>query len=80
VAHSDNAAQQHIEETYSSDASGTVTVTIANLTSGYRRQYQLGRWASHGTPHVAAPQRSKPRRRKSAEDNEAKMKRETPHR
>lgn len=64
VAHSDAAALQQIEERYSSDASGTVTVTIANLTAGYNRQYQLGRWASHDTPRVSPTQRSRQRRKK----------------
>lgn len=46
IGHSPNAATQLIEETYACDASGTVGVTISNLTSGYRREYRLGRWAS----------------------------------
>jgi molecular chaperone DnaK (HSP70) len=46
VRHSEAARDQLIEERYSCDAGGTVTVDIANLTSGYERQYRLGRWAS----------------------------------
>ncbi len=46
VSYSDSAASQAIEETYTCDASGTVGVTIANLTSDYRRDYRLGRWAA----------------------------------
>jgi len=46
VSHSWAARSQHIEEIYTCDASGTVTVRIANLTSGYDRVYRLGRWAS----------------------------------
>jgi molecular chaperone DnaK (HSP70) len=46
VQHSEAVASQRIEERYSTDASGAVTVTIANLTAGYSRQYRLGRWAS----------------------------------
>jgi len=46
VVHSPSAMSQVVEEKYSCDSSGTVAVTITNLTSGYARQYRLGRWAS----------------------------------
>jgi molecular chaperone DnaK (HSP70) len=46
VQHSSAVASQRIEERYSTDASGAITVTISNLTAGYSRQYRLGRWAS----------------------------------
>lgn len=46
VEHSQAATSQAIEESYATDASGSVTVTITNLTAGYSRQYRLGRWAS----------------------------------
>lgn len=46
VERSWDARTQHIEEIYTCDASGTVTVRIANLTSGYDRVFRLGRWAS----------------------------------
>ncbi|MBV8818836.1 MAG: Hsp70 family protein [Acidobacteriaceae bacterium] len=46
VLHSPIAPSQMIEELYTCDASGTVTVTITNLTSGYVRNYRLGRWAA----------------------------------
>ena len=59
VIHSDAAREQQIEEKYSSDASGTVTVTITNLSAGYQRQYRLGRWAAQGSPRVAVTRRSK---------------------
>ncbi|MDX2151593.1 MAG: Hsp70 family protein [Bryobacteraceae bacterium] len=49
VAHSPAAAGQQIEERYRCDASGTVTVTIANRTTGYSRSYRLGRWAGENT-------------------------------
>jgi molecular chaperone DnaK (HSP70) len=40
------AAHGHsIEERYECDASGSVTVLIANTTAGYERRYRLGRWA-----------------------------------
>lgn len=45
VERSGEAARQLIEETYSVDSSGSVTVVIANLTAGYRREYRLGQWA-----------------------------------
>jgi molecular chaperone DnaK len=65
VAHSDAAQSQQIEERYSSDASGTVTVTIKNLTAGYERQYRLGRWAAKDAPIVPAKTRATHRRRKA---------------
>jgi molecular chaperone DnaK (HSP70) len=58
VTHSEAAQSQQIEEKYSSDASGTVTVTIANMTAGCQREYRLGRWASKETSATV----SKPRR------------------
>jgi molecular chaperone DnaK (HSP70) len=57
VEHSQAAMSQEIEEKYSSDASGTVTVTITNITAGYERQYRLGRWAAKDTPAVAVKPR-----------------------
>ncbi len=57
VERSEAAMSQEIEEKYSIDASGTVTVTISNLTAGYERQYRLGRWAAKEAPMVAAKQR-----------------------
>ncbi len=64
VAHSDAAQSQQIEAKYASDASGTVTVTIKNLTAGYERQYRLGRWAAKDAPIVPAKTRSTHRRRR----------------
>jgi len=46
VERSSEAARQWIEETYSVDSSGSVTVVISNLTAGYRREYRLGQWAA----------------------------------
>ena len=46
VRHSESAMSQLVEESYTCDASGTVTVTIANLSAGYQREYRLGRWAA----------------------------------
>lgn len=45
VTHSEVAPQQEILETYSCDAAGRLTVTIANLSAGYERSYKLARWA-----------------------------------
>jgi molecular chaperone DnaK len=44
---------QQIEERYSCDATGMVTVTIRNLTANYGRKYQLGRWS--GKSKVVKP-------------------------
>jgi hypothetical protein len=60
VLHSYAAPSQQIEETYASDASGTVTVTISNRTAGYQRQYRLGRWASK-EPVISSAKLPKPR-------------------
>jgi molecular chaperone DnaK (HSP70) len=45
VAHAPSAESQEIEEHYACDASGSVAVTIRNLTSNYAREYRLGRWS-----------------------------------
>jgi molecular chaperone DnaK (HSP70) len=37
-------AGQEIKETYTCDSNGAVVVRISNLTSGYQREYRLGRW------------------------------------
>jgi molecular chaperone DnaK (HSP70) len=62
------AAEAHeIEEVYSIDASGTVTITIANLTARYERAYRLGRWASKDAPVTPAKPRMRHVARKQAE-------------
>jgi len=62
------AAQSHeIEETYSIDASGTVTIAIGNLTAGYQRAYRLGRWASKDAPLAPSKPRMRHVTRKQAE-------------
>jgi molecular chaperone DnaK (HSP70) len=66
IAHSAAVTSEDIEEKYSCDASGTVTVTVSNLTSGYERQYRLGRWASDDPRAVAAKPRSRTARHKLA--------------
>lgn len=60
------AWSQEIEETYTCDAGGAVTVRIANLTAGYERIYRLGRWAVPSEPIVPGKgkkaRKAKPRR------------------
>lgn len=67
VTHSAAARAQQIEESYSIDASGTVTITITNLTSDYERVYRLGRWASKDAPVAPAKPRMRHVARKQAE-------------
>jgi molecular chaperone DnaK len=66
VERSDAAQAQQIEERYSGDASGSVTVTITNMTAGYERKYRLGRWAAEETPSVPVKPRAGHRRRKAS--------------
>ena len=67
VEHSAAARSHEVQETYSIDASGTVTITIANLTAGYDRVYRLGRWASKDAPVTPAKPRMRHAPRKQAE-------------
>jgi molecular chaperone DnaK (HSP70) len=55
------AAGQQIEEHYACNATGTLAVTIRNLTSQYTREYALGRWS--GKPATVPPPTRKRRRR-----------------
>lgn len=57
IRRSSEAATELIEETYTCDASGVVSVKIANLTSGYGREYRLGRW--HGKEESIKPGRKR---------------------
>src|SRR5262249_17240311 len=57
------ASEQWIEERYACDPAGVVTVEIRNLTSGYGREYRLGRWS--GKTAVMRPTARK-RTRKAA--------------
>ena len=50
-------ARERIEERYAADAGGGVTVSIRNLTSGYGREYRLGRWAVRTEPVKPAGRR-----------------------
>jgi molecular chaperone DnaK (HSP70) len=67
VEHSAAAQSQEVEETYSIDASGTITITIANLSAGYDRIYRLGRWAAKDAPVTPAKARMRHATRKQAE-------------
>ncbi len=67
VEHSAAAQSQEIEETYSVDASATVTITITNLTAGYQRIYRLGRWAAKDALVTPAKARMRHATRKQAE-------------
>src|SRR5271169_1894560 len=57
VEHSWPASHQEIEEHYSCDAAGVVTVAIRNLTSHYGREFRLGRWS--GKTAVVSPRARK---------------------
>ena len=50
VRRSEDMETQVVEEKYSCDSAGTVTVEIANLTAGYTRKFRLGKWSSQTTP------------------------------
>jgi len=67
VQRSAAAESQEIEEKYSIDASGSVTVRVSNLTAGYQREYRLGRWASKEPPALPAKVRMRHATRKPAE-------------
>jgi molecular chaperone DnaK (HSP70) len=67
VEYSEAAQSQEIEETYSIDASGTVTTTIANLSAGYERIYSLGRWSAKDALVTPAKARMRHAIRKQAE-------------
>ena len=56
-----------IQEAYSVDSGGAVTVAISNLQAGYERTYRLGRWSAPAEPLV--PARKKRVRRAAAPGN-----------
>ena len=47
------AETREIEELYTCDATGAVTVKIRNITANYEREYRLGRWS--GKERAARP-------------------------
>ena len=63
VSHLNGGRQQEVEERYSCDAGGTVKVTIANLSEGYKRSYRLGRWSA-GDARVVPSRKKKGSSRK----------------
>lgn len=52
VRRSAAASPDTVEEVYTCDAGGAVTVTISLSGSGYTRRYRLGRWSGRETPIV----------------------------
>jgi molecular chaperone DnaK len=62
VERSDVAARHQIDEHYTCHATGTVAVTIRNLTAHYARDFMLGRWSQQATA-VPVPTRRRRRRR-----------------
>ena len=63
VSHLDQGAGRQVEESYSCDAGGTLKVTIADLSEGYRRGYRLGKWTSGETRIVPGRKRKGSSRR-----------------
>jgi hypothetical protein len=61
VSPSAAVAGQQIEERYACTAAGGLSVKICNLSSGYAREYTLGRWSLTATA-VTARARARPRR------------------
>jgi molecular chaperone DnaK (HSP70) len=57
VNHVDSSPHHQIEEIYSCDATGSVAVTIRNISGNYHRSYRLGRWAASGAPVVPGRKR-----------------------
>ncbi len=60
VAYSGNALAEQIEERYTCDATGSMTVEIANVTSDYSRTFRLGHWAKEPAPAKRARKRPAP--------------------
>jgi len=52
VTHSTGAHHQRIEERYSCDAGGSISVEIVNHSSGYSRRYRLAKWAGKSAPVI----------------------------
>jgi len=60
VRHDPAAGQHEIRETCRCEASGSVVVTLSNLTANYSRSYALGHWGARSEP--IKPGRRRPRR------------------
>ncbi len=52
---SPGAAGQHLQEVYECDASGAITVRIANCSSGYSQTFRLGRWSEQANEKPVKP-------------------------
>ena len=60
VHHDDVAMKQRITETFACDASGSVVVTLSNVSAGYSRSYPLGHWGTRAAPiHPARRRRAR---------------------
>jgi molecular chaperone DnaK (HSP70) len=55
----DKVSEQEVEEDYSCDGSGAVTVAISNASAGLGRTFRLGRWAAKGPPVIAGKRQRK---------------------
>lgn len=53
-----SVSEHLIQESYSCDSAGRITVQISNLTAGYVRTYELGRWAPESKPVVLGKRHS----------------------
>jgi hypothetical protein len=60
---STQASLQRVQESYACDASGSISVTIENCSSGYSRTYNLGRWSQEEKSIPAVKRRKKPGQR-----------------
>lgn len=57
ITHSGQAAAQGIEERFSVDSSGAISVFLRNTTAGYERSYVLGKWAAKQAAKPVRPGR-----------------------
>jgi hypothetical protein len=60
-----HAQPQQVDEHFSCDSSGTVAVTISNVSAGYKREYRLGRWSAQEATVVPGKKKRSPSRRKA---------------
>jgi hypothetical protein len=61
VHRSPHAETQEIEELYTCDPAGVVTVKIRNVTSNYEREFRLGRWGAKVPPGIRKRAQQRPR-------------------
>jgi len=59
VLRSEGVSGQEVEEAYSADSNGGVSVTITNCSAAYGRTYKLGRWSATGETIVPGRARKK---------------------